>query len=146
MNVVDSSAWISYFTDDMNADVFAAAIENLEQLLVPSITLTEVFKYMCRHADEGIALQSIAHMSQGQTVPLDSALALDAAVFAADEEPAADDPRWQPLLPEAKLEMDKQHEFSTELVPLGAVSHVRMSIFPDGGISRLRLFGQASED
>jgi predicted nucleic acid-binding protein len=81
VNVVDSSAWISYFTDDKNADVFAAPIENLEQLLVPSITLTEVFKYMCRHADEGIALQSIAHMSQGQTVPLDSALALDAAVF-----------------------------------------------------------------
>ena len=80
MNIVDSSAWISYFTDDKNAGVFAAPIENLEQLLVPSIILTEVFKYMYRHADEGVALQSIAHMSQGQTVPLDSALALDAAV------------------------------------------------------------------
>jgi predicted nucleic acid-binding protein len=80
VNVVDSSAWISYFTDDRNAGVFAAPIENLEQLLVPSITLTEVFKYMCRHADEGVALQAIAHMSQGLTVPLDSSLALDAAV------------------------------------------------------------------
>ena len=80
MNVVDSSAWISYFTDDKHAGIFAPPIENLEQLLVPSITLTEVFKYMCRHADEGVALQSIAHMCQGQTVPLDSSLALDAAV------------------------------------------------------------------
>lgn len=71
---------------------------------------------------------------------------LDAAKFAADEEPSIDDPRWQPLLPESKLEMDKQHEFSKELQSLGEVSHVRMSIFPDGGISRLRLFGQASED
>jgi allantoicase len=71
---------------------------------------------------------------------------LDAAKFVAGEEPSVDDPRWQPLLPESKLEMDKQHEFSTELQSLGEVSHVRMSIFPDGGISRLRLFGQASED
>ena len=81
MNVVDSSAWISYFKDDKNAGVFAVPIENLEQLLVPSITLTEVFKYMSRHADEAIALQSIAHMNLGHTVPLDSSLALDAAVF-----------------------------------------------------------------
>ncbi|MFC1796282.1 type II toxin-antitoxin system VapC family toxin [Pseudomonadota bacterium] len=81
MNVVDSSAWISYFTDDRNADVFAAPIEDVENLLVPSITLTEVFKFMSRHADEAIALQAIAHMKQGMTVPLDGSLALDAAVF-----------------------------------------------------------------
>jgi len=81
MNVVDSSAWISYFKDDKNAGIFAVPIENLEQLLVPSITLTEVFKYMSRYTDEAVALQSIAHMNQGQTVPLDSSLALDAAVF-----------------------------------------------------------------
>ena len=73
-------------------------------------------------------------------------VALDAAMFADDEVPDNDDPRWQVLLPESKLEMDKQHEFSTELLSAGAVSHVRMSIFPDGGISRLRLFGRASED
>ena len=81
MNVVDSSAWISYFTDDRNAGVFASPIEDVENLLVPSITLTEVFKYMSRHADEAIALQSVAHMNQGMIVPLDSSLALDAAVF-----------------------------------------------------------------
>ena len=81
MNVIDSSAWISYFTDDSNAGVFASPIEDVENLLVPSITLTEVFKYMSRHADEAIALQSIAHMHLGTTVPLDSSLALDAAVF-----------------------------------------------------------------
>jgi allantoicase len=73
-------------------------------------------------------------------------VALDAAVFADDEVPDNDDPRWQVLLPESKLDMDKQHEFSTELLSLGVVSHVRMSIFPDGGISRLRLFGRASEN
>ena len=81
MNVVDSSAWISYFTDDNNAEVFAGPIEDLEQLLVPSITLTEVFRFMSRHVGEAVALQSFAHMKQGLTVPLDSSLALDAAVF-----------------------------------------------------------------
>ena len=81
MNVVDSSAWISYFTDDKNAGIFAVPIENLEKLLVPSITLTEVFKYMSRHVGEAVALQSIAHMNQGLTVSLDSSLALDAAAL-----------------------------------------------------------------
>ena len=57
-----------------------------------------------------------------------------------------DDTRWQTLLPESKLEMDEQHEFEETVVALGEVSHVRMSIFPDGGISRLRLFGRASEE
>jgi allantoicase len=42
--------------------------------------------------------------------------------------------------------MDRQHEFAAELELPGEVSHVRMSIFPDGGISRLRLFGRASKD
>ena len=44
MNVVDSSAWLSYFADDKNAGSFAKPIETIDELLVPSITLTEVFK------------------------------------------------------------------------------------------------------
>ena len=81
MNVVDSSAWLSYLAGDNNAAEFAAPIENLEKLLVPSITLTEVFKSIMRQRDEGAALQVVAHMQQGKVVPLDSALAIDAAVF-----------------------------------------------------------------
>jgi predicted nucleic acid-binding protein len=81
MNVVDSSAWLSYFAGDENAKEFAAAIENIEKLLVPSITLTEVFKCIMRQRDESAALQGIAHMEQGRVVTLDSSLAVDAAVF-----------------------------------------------------------------
>jgi predicted nucleic acid-binding protein len=81
MNVVDSSAWLSYFAGDKNADVFAGPIEDIEQLLVPSITLTEVFKCIVRQRDEGAALQAIAHMEQGKVISLDSALAIDAAVY-----------------------------------------------------------------
>ena len=48
---------------------------------------------------------------------------------------------WQPLLPRQKLSADSEHVF-TELADLGPVSHVRLNIFPDGGVSRLRLFGK----
>jgi len=81
MNVVDSSAWLSYFAGDKNAEKFAAAIEDIEKLLVPSITLTEVFKCIMRQGDENAALEAIAHMEQGRVVTLDSSLAIDAAVF-----------------------------------------------------------------
>jgi allantoicase len=49
--------------------------------------------------------------------------------------------RWPLLLPESKLGPDARHVF-TELEKLGPVSHVRLSMFPDGGISRLRLFAK----
>jgi len=81
MNVVDSSAWLSYFAGDENAAVFSEPIENIEDLLVPSITLIEVFKCIVRQRDEGVALQAVAHMEQGKVIPLDSALAIDAAVY-----------------------------------------------------------------
>jgi allantoicase len=42
--------------------------------------------------------------------------------------------------------MDQQHYFESELNDLGPVSHVRMSIYPDGGVSRLRIFGRVTED
>jgi allantoicase len=49
---------------------------------------------------------------------------------------------WPVLLPEQKLQMDQQHYFSAELAELGIVTHVRLNIFPDGGVSRLRLRGR----
>ena len=81
MNVVDSSAWLSYLAGDKNSGKFAKAIEDLDRLLVPSITLIEVFKTIFRQRDEEAALSVIAHMRQGKVVPLDSALAMDAATY-----------------------------------------------------------------
>ena len=57
-----------------------------------------------------------------------------------DIETASED--WATLLPESKLDMDRQNYFTDKLVKTGVVSHVRLSIFPDGGVSRLRLFGR----
>ena len=48
---------------------------------------------------------------------------------------------WQTLLPEQKLQMDLQHYYEAEIADLGIVTHVRFNMFPDGGVSRLRLWG-----
>ena len=49
---------------------------------------------------------------------------------------------WMELLPKQKLSADNEHEFMKEIDHTVTVSHVRLNIFPDGGISRLRLFGK----
>lgn len=81
MNVVDSSAWLEYFADGPNAGHFAEAIEDTSALVVPSITLLEVFKRICQQRDEATALRYVAVMQQGRVVDLDAALALRAAVL-----------------------------------------------------------------
>lgn len=81
MNVVDSSAWLSYFSDDNNSTVFSKPIEALETLLVPSITVTEVFKHVLRLRGEESALEIIAHMTQGKVISLDTQIAIDAGSF-----------------------------------------------------------------
>lgn len=48
---------------------------------------------------------------------------------------------WPEILPEQKLEMDLEHNLGSKIKDLGSVSHIRLNIFPDGGISRLRLYG-----
>lgn len=79
MNVVDSSGWIEYFTASGNADFFASAVEDVAKLVVPSITLYEVFKWVLSHWNEDSAIRAVAHMRQGRVVDLDSGLAVRAA-------------------------------------------------------------------
>ena len=81
MNVVDSSAWLEYFADGPNAKHFARAIEQADELLVPSITLLEVFKRISQQRDESTALHYMAVMQQSTVVELDAALALHAAAL-----------------------------------------------------------------
>ena len=69
-------------------------------------------------------------------------VSLEAALFASDDDVSNSSPEWRTLLPETRLKMDQQHYFDEELEDIGVVSHVRISIYPDGGISRVRLFGQ----
>lgn len=60
---------------------------------------------------------------------------------AGDDALAQASEQWPLLLPEQKLRADTQHRFRRELAALGPVSHLRMTIHPDGGVSRLRAFG-----
>ena len=79
MNVVDSSGWLEYFADGPNADFFARPIQDLGQLVVPTLSLYEVFKRVAQQRGEGDALQAIAAMQQATVVDLTSPLALDSA-------------------------------------------------------------------
>jgi predicted nucleic acid-binding protein len=91
MNVVDSSGWLEYFADGPNAEFFAPAVQDVEALLVPTISIYEVFKRVLQQRGEGEALQAAAMMAQGQVIELDTTLALEAAKLSAEEKlPMAD--------------------------------------------------------
>jgi toxin FitB len=79
MNVVDSSAWLEYFANGPNASFFAGPIEGTDELVVPSLTIYEVFKRVLQQREEGDALRAVAIMQQGAVVDLDARLALSAA-------------------------------------------------------------------
>ncbi|MEI7845417.1 MAG: type II toxin-antitoxin system VapC family toxin [Chloroflexota bacterium] len=79
MNVVDSSGWLEYFNDRENAGFFVAAIEAVDELIIPSISLFEVFKRILIERNRDDALEAIALMKAGKVVDLDDNLALVAA-------------------------------------------------------------------
>jgi predicted nucleic acid-binding protein len=84
VNVVDSSGWLEYFANGPNANFFAAPIEDTRHLIVPALSVFEVFKRVLQQRDENAALQAAALMQQGQIVPLDAKLALAAAKLSVD--------------------------------------------------------------
>ncbi len=49
---------------------------------------------------------------------------------------------WKTILPQQKLSADHEHEYRNEIQKHDSVTHVRLIIMPDGGVSRLRLFGK----
>lgn len=91
MNVVDSSAWLEYVAAGPNSNFFAEAIENTSELVVPTISLYEVFRRIVQQRSENEALQVVAVMQQGKIVELDSRIALSAARISIDNQlPLAD--------------------------------------------------------
>lgn len=84
MNVVDSSGWLEYLADTPNAEFFAPAIEEVENLVVPVITLYEVFKRVYQQRGEDDALKAVALMMQGRVIDLDAEIALSAAKLSQD--------------------------------------------------------------
>jgi len=84
VNVVDSSAWLEYFADGPNAEDFAPIIKDAESLLVPSITVYEVFKRIREQRDSEVALRAVSQMRRGRVVDLDADLAVAAADLSAE--------------------------------------------------------------
>ncbi len=58
-----------------------------------------------------------------------------------ESDPQSDDTVWTTILPETKLGPDAEHFYGQEIAAQGPFTHVRLNIFPDGGVSRLRLYG-----
>lgn len=79
MNVVDSCGWLEYFANGPNADFFAPAVEGTTELVVPSLTIFEVFKRVLQQRNEADALRAISVMRQGRGIDLTDSLALSAA-------------------------------------------------------------------
>ncbi|MCA1765273.1 MAG: type II toxin-antitoxin system VapC family toxin [Desulfobulbaceae bacterium] len=79
MNIIDSSGWLSYFADEPSANNFHEPIQNIDSLIVPVITIYEVFKVALRESNENEALQATAAMQKGTVVELTTTLAIAAS-------------------------------------------------------------------
>ena len=84
MNIVDSCGWIEYLSDGANASFFEKALKDTENLLVPSITIYEVFKKVLTEKDEENALMAVSLMQQGKIIDLDSSISISAAKISFD--------------------------------------------------------------
>jgi predicted nucleic acid-binding protein len=79
LNVVDSSGWLEYLSGSDRADLYSEAIEDVDNLIVPVVSIYEVFKRIIRDRSESDALQVVAIMVSGRVVDTDLSLALEAA-------------------------------------------------------------------
>ena len=79
MNIVDSSGWLAYFADEPNSKHFLIPLKDSASLVVPTITIYEVFKVVFRESSENDALQAVAAMQKGTVVDLTTKLAIAAS-------------------------------------------------------------------
>jgi predicted nucleic acid-binding protein len=79
MNIVDSSGWLAFFADEPNAEHFFIPLKDTASLVVPVVTIYEVFKVVLRESNENKALQAAVAMQKGKVVDLTAKLAIDAS-------------------------------------------------------------------
>jgi predicted nucleic acid-binding protein len=91
MNVVDSSGWLEYYAKDENSAFFAPVIQDIESLVIPTISMYEVYKKTVLQRGEEEALSAIAWMSTGKVADMTQEIALAAAVLSLESKmPMAD--------------------------------------------------------
>ena len=79
MNIVDSSGWLAYFADEPNAEHFLTPLNDEASIVVPTVTIYEVFKVVLRESNENDALQAAVAMQKGTVVDLIAPLATAAS-------------------------------------------------------------------
>ena len=91
MNIVDSSGWLAYFADEPNAKHFLVPLSDSALLIVPTVTIYEVFKVILRESSENEALQAVVAMQKGNVVDLSTPLAIAASRLSMEHQlPMAD--------------------------------------------------------
>ena len=91
MNLVDSSGWLEFFADGSNASFFSTPLKEVDELVVPTISIYEVFKTVLRQRDESTGLQAVALMKQGQIIDLTTNISMKAAKLSLEHKiPMAD--------------------------------------------------------
>lgn len=86
MNIVDSSIWLEYFTNTKRASLFADLIEKKDELLVPSVTIYEVFKKILKEKGETHAVEAIEQMQEARVIELDDWTAILASKISVGEQ------------------------------------------------------------
>ena len=81
MNIIDSSGWLEYFSDGPNAIHYLPPLNDPSTLIVPVITIYEVFKVVLREFAENEALQSVAAMQKGKIIDLTANIAMNASML-----------------------------------------------------------------
>lgn len=79
MNIIDSSCWLEYFSDGPNAKHYLTVLNDTSSLVVPVITIYEVFKVVLRESGENEALQAVAAMQKGKVINLTANIAINAS-------------------------------------------------------------------
>ena len=79
MNIIDSSGWLEYFSDGPNAKHCLPPLNDTSTLIVPVITIYEVFKVVLRESAENEALQAVAAMQKGKIIDLNADIAMNAS-------------------------------------------------------------------
>ena len=79
MNIVDSSGWLAYFADEPNSKHFLTPLNDTASLVVPTVTIYEVFTVVLRESSENEALHAVVAMQKGTVVDLTPPLAITAS-------------------------------------------------------------------
>ena len=91
MNIIDSSFWLEYFAGTESGEIISDIVENTDELIVPAITLYEVFKKLLLERNEDDALLAVGHMKKGKIVDFTEELSLSAAKISVNHKiPMAD--------------------------------------------------------